>query len=84
MNKITIYTTRVCPYCQRAKELFNKKNLSFTEIDVTDDEELRMKMTQKANGKRSVPQIFINDLHIGGCDDLYKLENEKKLDQLIA
>ncbi|HLD95349.1 MAG TPA: glutaredoxin 3 [Alphaproteobacteria bacterium] len=80
---IEIYTTTVCPYCVKAKALFQKKGVSYTEIDVSQDEELRLKMTQRAGGKRSVPQIFINDQHIGGCDDLYALDGQGALDPLL-
>ncbi len=83
MAKIEIYTTNICPYCVRAKQLLTTKGLDWTEISVEDVNE-RAKMIERASGKRSVPQIFINDQHIGGCDDLYALEREKKLDALLA
>lgn len=83
MAKIEIYTTNVCPYCVRAKQLFTTKGVDWTEISV-EDADARMKMIERANGKRTVPQIFINDQHIGGCDDLYAMEREKKLDALLA
>lgn len=84
MAKIVIYTTRVCPYCVRAKSLFARKGVSYEEIDVSDDAALREDMTVKAGGKRSVPQIFIDDKHIGGCDDLYALDKNGGLDPLLA
>ncbi len=84
MKSVTIYTTSRCPYCVRAKALLDKKNVSYDEISVEDDEELRTKMTEKAGGKRSVPQIFIGDHHVGGCDDLYALESKGKLNELLA
>ena len=84
MKKIEIYTTNFCPFCVKAKSLLKKKNIKFSEIDVSDDEELREKMTKMANGARSVPQIFADDVHIGDCDKLYKLEHEKKLDKLLG
>lgn len=84
MAKIEVYTTKICPYCVRAKSLLQKKGQSFTEIDVTNDAELRMAMIQKAGGQRTVPQIFIDDRHIGGSDDLYALEREGKLDALLG
>jgi glutaredoxin 3 len=84
MKKIKIYTTNFCPFCVKAKSLLKKKNIKFSEIDVSDDEELREKMTNMANGARSVPQIFADDVHIGDCDKLYKLEHEKKLDKLLG
>ncbi len=83
MKNITIYTTNTCPYCIKAKALLNKKNAIFTEINV-EDEEKRNKMVELTSGKRSVPQIFIGDHHVGGCDDLYELERQGKLDQLLA
>ncbi len=83
MPKIEIYTTKICPYCIRAKQLFNQKGVEFKEIDVSTDDDLRMKMTERAGGRRSVPQIFINDTHVGGCDDLYALESAQKLDTLL-
>ncbi len=72
--KIEIYTTTTCPYCVKAKKLLQKKGLVFDEIDVSNDSELREKMVEQAQGRRTVPQIFINDHPIGGCDDLYALE----------
>lgn len=84
MAKIVIYTTRVCPYCVRAKSLFAKKGVAYEEIDVSDDAALREDMTVKAGGKRTVPQIFINDKHVGGCDDLYALDKTGGLDPLLT
>ena len=83
MANIEIYSTQVCPYCVRAKDLFNRKGVSFTEIHVDGDDALRMKMVERAGGRRTVPQIFINDQHIGGCDDLYALDHAGKLDALL-
>jgi glutaredoxin 3 len=83
MPSIEIYTTRVCPYCVRAKALFKKKGLGFQEIDVSDDDALRDSMIKRAGGRRTVPQIFIGDTHVGGCDDLYALESAGKLDALL-
>jgi glutaredoxin 3 len=82
--EITIYTTRTCPYCRAAKDLLNKKNLAFTEIPVDGDSEARYKMTERANGRTSVPQIFFNDHHIGGCDDLQELNWNGQLDIMLA
>lgn len=84
MAKVEIYTTEVCPYCVRAKDLLSKKGASFIEYHVDSDDALRTQMIERAHGRRSVPQIFINDQHIGGCDDLYALEHDKKLDALLA
>jgi glutaredoxin 3 len=82
--EITIYTTRTCPYCRRAKELLEKKNLTYNEIGVDGDFEARARMTERANGRSTVPQIFFGDTHIGGCDDLYDLHYDGKLDLLLA
>ena len=82
--RVLIYTKRTCPYCVRAKELLNSKNVSFQEIDITDDPSLRSEMIKKAHGRTTVPQIFIAGQHIGGCDDLLALENQGKLDSLLA
>tara|TARA_Y100001978_G_C23648159_1_gene411936 strand:- start:14 stop:268 length:255 start_codon:yes stop_codon:yes gene_type:complete len=83
MKKVEIYTWQYCPFCIRAKSLLNKKNINFTEYKIDGDESAREKMSERANGRRSLPQIFINNNGIGGCDDLYLLEEEKKLDSLI-
>lgn len=84
MKPVEIYTTPTCPYCQAAKRLLAKKGASFTEIDVSRDPDLRIKMTARANGKRSVPQIFIGGQHVGGSDDIHALDHEGKLDALLA
>lgn len=83
MPQIDIYTTPYCPYCLEAKELLREKNVEFNEIDVSRDRELRRAMTARANGRTTVPQIFIGDTHVGGCDDLYALEDAGKLDSLL-
>ena len=84
MPAITIYTTTYCPYCVRAKDLLKRKGFAnFTEINVEDDAE-RAKMIDRAGGKRTVPQIFIGSIHVGGCDDLYALDKAGKLDPLLA
>jgi glutaredoxin 3 len=82
--KVEIYTWRTCPFCIRAKNLLNKKGVEFEEYAIDGDEEARAKMAQRANGRRSVPQIFINDRHVGGCDDIHALESKGKLDELLA
>ncbi len=84
MAKIEIYSTQICPYCVRAKELFKRKGVEYTEIQVDHDDALRQAMMVRAGGRRSVPQIFINDQHIGGCDDLYALDQAHKLDPLLV
>ena len=83
MSKVEIYTWQSCPFCNRAKSLLTKKNIVFHEYKIDGDEDARNKMAIRANGGRSLPQIFINDISIGGCDDLYKLESLNKLDSLI-
>ena len=82
MKKITIYTTSVCPYCVRAKALFDRKSLKYEEVNVEDQQE-RDKMIEKTGGRRTVPQIFIGSVHVGGCDDLYALEKDGKLDEIL-
>ena len=84
MKKIEIYTTNYCPFCVKAKLLLNKKKIKFSEIDVSSDDALREKMSAMANGARSVPQIFADNVHIGDCDRIYKLDKEKKLDNLLG
>lgn len=83
MAEITIYTTTYCPYCVRAKDLFLRKGVKFTEVSAEDDA-VREAMIAKAGGRRTVPQIFINEKHIGGCDDLYALDKAGKLDALLT
>ena len=84
MKKIEIYITNYCPFCVKAKSLLNKKKIKFTEINVSDDDSLREKMSTMANGARSVPQIFADNVHIGDCDKIHKLDEEKKLDELLG
>jgi len=84
MKKIEIYTTNYCPFCVKAKLLLNKKKVKFYEIDVSDDETLREKMSAMAYGARSVPQIFADNIHLGDCDKIHKLEKEKKLNKLLG
>lgn len=84
MQPVTIYTTSVCPYCAAAKDLLRQKGVSYSEISVDGDREGRAAMTQRSGGRTSVPQIFIGASHIGGCDDLYELESDGKLDALLA
>ena len=83
MVKVDVYTTKICPYCVKAKNLLVKKGVIFTEIDMSDDPEARDALVIKAEGRRTVPQIFINDQPIGGCDDLYALEASGELDKLL-
>jgi glutaredoxin 3 len=83
MKKVVIYTTSSCPYCLRAKTLLERKHIEYEEINVEDNEELKQEMTTKAGGRKSVPQIFIADHHVGGCDDLYELDGQGKLASLL-
>jgi len=82
-KKITIYTTPICPYCQMAKQLLQRKGAAFDEIDVMGKPALRAEMQAKS-GRSTVPQIWIGERHVGGCDDLYALDSEGGLDPLLA
>ncbi|MFY7806896.1 MAG: glutaredoxin 3 [Limnoraphis robusta] len=82
--QVEIYTWSTCPFCIRAKSLLNNKGVEFTEYVIDGDEDARDKMAQRANGRRSVPQVFINDQHIGGCDDIHALDAAGKLDPMLA
>lgn len=77
-----MYSKDVCPYCVKAKFLLQRKKIDFTEIKIRDDE-TREEMIKKSGGRMTVPQIFIGDTHVGGCDDLYELEAKGKLDELL-
>ncbi len=82
MSEIEIYTTRFCPYCHAAKRLLSQKGVNFAEIDAGDPK-VRSDMTARANGRTTVPQIFIGSIHVGGCDDLFELDRAGKLDPLL-
>ncbi len=82
MKIVTIYTKEICPYCVKAKHLLQRKNTKFVEIKITDDA-TREEMIKKSGGRMTVPQIFIGDFHVGGCDDLYAMEAEGRLDELL-
>ena len=84
MRKVTIYTTRFCPYCVAAKRLLTRKNVAFEEIDVGGRPDRRQEMQEKAAGSYTVPQIWIGEVHVGGCDELYELEDQGRLDALLA
>jgi glutaredoxin 3 len=84
MPAITIYTTMFCPYCHAAKRLLQKKGAEYTEIDVSMNSAKREEMTRLAGGRRSVPQIFIGERHVGGSDDLHALDARGELDPLLA
>ena len=81
--KVEIYTWSSCPFCIRAKGLLDKKGVEYTEYCIDGDRDARDQMSVRANGRTSVPQIFINDRHIGGCDDIYDLEMQGKLEALL-
>ena len=84
MKKITLYSSRTCGFCRAAKNLLDEKGISYKEIDISSDPELRGQMMTKANGSRTVPQIFINDAHLGGFSDLYSLQQSGTLDKLLG
>ena len=84
MAKIDIYTTMLCPYCFRAKGLLNQKGADFNEIPVDMDAAKRREMVDRAGGAHTVPQIFINDVHVGGCDELMALDSDGKLDPMLV
>ena len=83
MARVKIYTTPICPYCARAKSLLKKKGAEIEEIDVFMDGDARSEMEEKSGGRYTVPQIFVGETHVGGCDDLYALEQDGKLDSLL-
>lgn len=83
MAHVHIYTTPFCPFCTRAKQLLERKDVPYAETDVSGDREKREAMRQRANGRNTVPQIFIGETHVGGCDELFALENAGKLDALL-
>ena len=84
MKIIEIYTTTFCPFCIKAKLLLKKKQIKFIEIDISNDQILRDKMSAMTNGARSVPQIFVDNIHIGDCDKIYKLNQENKLNKILG
>ena len=82
--KVEVYHWTTCPFCIRALGLLDAKGVQYQDYDITGDEDARAKMVQRTGGPKSVPQIFINDKHIGGCDDLHALESQNKLDALLG
>lgn len=84
MKTVEIYTSPLCGFCHAAKRLLNQKGVDFSEIDVLADPSRKAEMVQRANGGRTVPQIFIGDIHVGGSDELHALERAGKLDSLLA
>ena len=83
MAKVEIYTWQHCPFCIRAKALLDQKGINYQEYSIDGDQEARSIMVDRANGRKTVPQIFINDKGIGGCEELYSLESTNQLDKLI-
>lgn len=83
MKEVSIYTTAGCPYCIKAKRLLDEKGVEYHELHVDKNPELAVEAREKSGGRRTVPQIFINDYNVGGCDELYALDKENKLDALL-
>lgn len=84
MPKVEIYTGMMCGYCMRALRLLESKKIAYQEIDVSLNSKLRAEMRERAGGRRTVPQVFIDGVHVGGCDDLYALEASGRLDDMLA
>jgi glutaredoxin 3 len=84
MADVVVYSKDYCPYCVKAKGLLTRKGIGFKEIDITRDEALQKEMVDKSGGRKTVPQIFIDGVSIGGCDDLYALDTSGKLDKMLA
>jgi glutaredoxin 3 len=84
MKTVEIYTSPLCGFCHAAKRLLSKKGVSFSEVNVMTQPKRRAEMMQRANGRHTVPQIFIDNSHVGGCDELYALERAGKLDQMLS
>lgn len=84
MKTVEIYTSPLCGFCHAAKRLLSQKGIDFSEVDVLANPDRKSEMIQRANGGRTVPQIFVDDIHVGGCDDLYELERKGALDKLLA
>ena len=83
MAEVTIYSTQVCPYCVKAKQLLSSKGVDYNEIDISQDPALVEEAQTRSGGRRTVPQIFIGDYHVGGCDDLFALDAAGELDALL-
>jgi glutaredoxin 3 len=84
MSEVTVYTKGWCPYCQDAKALLKRKGVEFTEVEIDRHPERRAEMLARSGGRRTVPQIFVGEMHVGGCDDLYALDEEGALDPLLS
>lgn len=83
-KQVIIYTKSYCPYCVKAKQLLKNKNVNAIEIDITNNQSLIEEMLLKSSGRKTVPQIFIDDFHVGGCDDLYALNDKGELDKMLS
>ena len=83
MKQVVIYTSAACPYCIKAKQLLEKKGVSYQEVRIDKEPDKLDEVIQKSGGRTTVPQIFIEDTHVGGCDELYALEKEGKLDTML-
>ena len=83
MKKVVVYTTKICPYCIKAKSLLDRKGVEYEERRVDDNPELVSEVIGKSGGRTTVPQIFFEDLHVGGCDELYALEKEGRLNSML-
>ena len=84
MKSVEIYTSPLCGFCHAAKRLLSQKGVEFAEVDIWAQPDRKPEMIQRANGGRTVPQIFVDDVHVGGCDDLYELERNGGLDKMLA
>ena len=84
MKKVIIYSTAICPYCIKAKQLLESKNVDYQELRIDKHPELVADVVEKSGGQKTVPQIFVDDYHVGGCDDLYALDKEGRLDSLLS
>ncbi len=84
MAEVAVYTTPLCPYCLSAKDLLRRKGVAFVEIDVAGEPGRRTEMIERASGRMTVPQIFVGDRHLGGCDDLYALDQTGELDRILG
>lgn len=84
MSAVEIYTSPLCGFCHAAKRLLNQKGVEYSEVDVLANPDRKPEMIQRANGGRTVPQIFVGETHVGGCDDLFALERAGKLDALLT
>jgi len=84
MANVVVYTTNYCPYCVKVKQLLKSKGVEFQEIDLSNDDAGRLELVNMSGGRKTVPQVFINGQHIGGCDDLFALDAKKELDLLLV